>query len=263
MESCMNEEITYYELLRVSFNATPEEIRKAYRKRASECHPDKVRDLDPDIQALAERKMAQINEAYQVLMDEERRREYDNFLLNELKLKVDEEGNIVRETEEKAAEEPADTEELIRRIEETISDVKRQIMTIDPEIRWKEGRLEGFDVVLEGAKKIERYFIYINTTDILTAEAVRFLAENAEAITSRNKFLLHKKHSLFLTFYLRTEQDEEIRTAIRDFNFMQMNKTGARRSEIIMLAIGNINTKEIYFPYVKAFKPDLSRMVLK
>ncbi len=64
----------YYKILGVSRNATSEEIKKAYRKLAAKYHPDRNKD-NPQ----AEEKFKEINEAYQVLKDEEKRKWYDRF----------------------------------------------------------------------------------------------------------------------------------------------------------------------------------------
>lgn len=57
----------YYKMLDVSPNADSREIKKAYRKKAHEWHPDKYSgDLDKE---QVERKMADINQAYEVLSD--------------------------------------------------------------------------------------------------------------------------------------------------------------------------------------------------
>ncbi len=64
----------YYKILGVPRTATKEEIRKAYKKIARENHPD-VKQNDP---AAAER-FKQANEAYEVLSDDEKRRQYDQF----------------------------------------------------------------------------------------------------------------------------------------------------------------------------------------
>ncbi len=64
----------YYKILGVSRDATQEEIKKAYRRLARLYHPD--RNPDPK----AEEMFKEINEAYHVLSDEERRREYDRIL---------------------------------------------------------------------------------------------------------------------------------------------------------------------------------------
>ena len=67
-------DIDYYELLEVSKNADKSTIKKAYRKMAMKYHPDK----NPD-DTEAEEKFKAINEAYQVLSDEEKRSIYDRY----------------------------------------------------------------------------------------------------------------------------------------------------------------------------------------
>ena len=62
----------YYHLLEVGREATAEEIKKAYRKLVMASHPDRNRD-DP----ACEERLKEINEAYGVLGDEEKRRHYD------------------------------------------------------------------------------------------------------------------------------------------------------------------------------------------
>ena len=63
----------YYEILGVSKDATPEEIRKAYKKLAIKWHPDKHVDDKKE----AEEKFKEIAGAYSVLSDPEKKREYD------------------------------------------------------------------------------------------------------------------------------------------------------------------------------------------
>ncbi len=63
----------YYDLLEVSRSASEEEIRKAFRRKALEYHPD--RNKDPS----ATERFKEINEAYQVLTDPQKRRQYDRF----------------------------------------------------------------------------------------------------------------------------------------------------------------------------------------
>src|SRR6266571_5005975 len=64
----------YYEVLGVGRNASDEEIKRAYRKLAVKFHPDKNPD-DPH----AEEKFKQLGEAYDVLMDADKRAAYDRF----------------------------------------------------------------------------------------------------------------------------------------------------------------------------------------
>lgn len=64
----------YYQVLGVSKGATPDEIKKAYRKLALKYHPDKNGD-NPD----AEKKFKEVSEAYEVLSDEKKRQMYDQY----------------------------------------------------------------------------------------------------------------------------------------------------------------------------------------
>lgn len=64
----------YYEVLGVERNATDEEVKRAYRKLAVKFHPDKNPD-DPH----AEEKFKELGEAYDVLIDSDKRAAYDRF----------------------------------------------------------------------------------------------------------------------------------------------------------------------------------------
>lgn len=68
----------YYEVLGVEKNATDEELKKAYRKLAKKYHPD----ANPDNKEEAEKKFKEVNEAYEILSDKQKRQMYDQFGFN-------------------------------------------------------------------------------------------------------------------------------------------------------------------------------------
>jgi len=66
----------YYDILGVSKTASEDELKKAYRKMAMEHHPDMVKEGDKKVH---EEHFKEINEAYQVLSDPQKRKMYDAY----------------------------------------------------------------------------------------------------------------------------------------------------------------------------------------
>jgi curved DNA-binding protein len=60
----------YYDMLGVSKSASADEIKRAYRKKALECHPDRGGDQE---------KFKEVNEAYQILGNPQKKSQYDQF----------------------------------------------------------------------------------------------------------------------------------------------------------------------------------------
>lgn len=63
----------YYDVLGVSKNASSDEIKRAYRKKAKQYHPDVNKD------AGAEEKFKEVQEAYEVLSDDNKKAAYDRY----------------------------------------------------------------------------------------------------------------------------------------------------------------------------------------
>ena len=68
----------YYKILQVADFAETEVIKASYRALCKKYHPDMNSNPDPE-------KMIRINEAYDILSDEEKKKEYDNLLKDYLK----------------------------------------------------------------------------------------------------------------------------------------------------------------------------------
>ncbi|ELQ75859.1 Molecular chaperone (DnaJ superfamily) [Trachipleistophora hominis] len=67
-----------YKTLNISRTATQSEIKKAYQKHILRCHPDRVKG-GPEAKKKAEEQFKKIQSAYEILSDEQKRKEYDTF----------------------------------------------------------------------------------------------------------------------------------------------------------------------------------------
>ena len=76
MNNSSEKVVNYYELLGIEPNAGPQGIKQAYLNKVKEWHPDK----NPDRTAEAEEKTKVLNQAYHILGDAERRKNYDRML---------------------------------------------------------------------------------------------------------------------------------------------------------------------------------------
>jgi DnaJ-class molecular chaperone len=70
--------MNYYEMLNIDKNASKEEIVQAFRKMIKTCHPDRIKDKAE--KQMAEEKFQQITEAFNILKDDAKRKEYDEKL---------------------------------------------------------------------------------------------------------------------------------------------------------------------------------------
>ena len=69
----MTEKRDYYDVLGINRQATDEDIKKSYRKLAFQYHPDRNKDKS------AEEKFKEVNQAYEILSDPQKRANYDRF----------------------------------------------------------------------------------------------------------------------------------------------------------------------------------------
>ncbi|KAI0274616.1 DnaJ domain-containing protein [Gloeopeniophorella convolvens] len=69
----------YYSILNIPKDASSEEVRQAYRKESLKTHPDRLANALPEEKRMATEKFQAVADAYYVLSDTQRRREYDRL----------------------------------------------------------------------------------------------------------------------------------------------------------------------------------------
>jgi len=67
-----------YKVLGITKNATDHEIKKAYKKKALECHPDRLGSATPEEKAVAEKRFKEVGEAFEVLSDPAKKQRWDS-----------------------------------------------------------------------------------------------------------------------------------------------------------------------------------------
>ena len=70
----------HYAVLALPHSCTKEDVRAAYKRLALKYHPDKTRSLDASSQEKAKKLFLRVNEAHEILSDEQQRQRYDEML---------------------------------------------------------------------------------------------------------------------------------------------------------------------------------------
>lgn len=123
---------TAYETLGVSRDATPEQIKKARRKRAAELHPDKGGDTH---------EMAAVNHAYDVLIDPARRLLYDTTgTERQQKPLADEARQMVLHMFQQALN--AEVPNILVAAEQMIEEIRSQASTKEEQLKTRRKKLE-------------------------------------------------------------------------------------------------------------------------
>lgn len=131
--------IDYYRILGVSREASDEEIKKAYRKLVFEHHPDR----NPN-SPQAEEKIREINTAYEVISDAEKRRSYDRLSWgDEPRAEAVDPGVVLEQMEQKLFDEGR--KELFALLMQNVSRIKVELKVL----RGRTIAEQGYDSFLE------------------------------------------------------------------------------------------------------------------
>lgn len=218
----------YYYLLGLPRGAPLSDIKLAYRKLASQYHPDKVSGLDPKAQQEATAKMTELNEAIAVLSDPERRADYDETLLYipERKPKPPREAKPAPAPPEPPAAPPS--EPVVRAqpsprpapppeppppaaapsperrgilMEEHVRKLQAALKKLP--LKWSEPRLRGWQWALEGGDLRRSVLVGHRHLETLSLLSVRSLQAAIEGLLEERKHSLRTTAIIALVSYDR------------------------------------------------------------
>ncbi len=149
--------LNYYAVLEVAVQASQDEIKKAYRKLALQYHPDRNQD-----DSQAERKIREVNAAYEILGDPDARKTYDRLRLGHV-------GPMVSRHEEESEEAPSPSV-VLQRMEGTLREESRKQLFMV--------MIRNTNLIKEELRKIREQVIAVQGYDTFLEKIV---AECAEA----------------------------------------------------------------------------------
>jgi hypothetical protein len=229
----------YYAILGLDREASMESIKLAYRRLARENHPDRnIDSTDAEKSALSTR-MAELNAAYAVLSDANRRREYDDKLriLNTLS------GSTVlgaTKTATKSATKSATKPHTTRRVQPSHDDELTLVREFSKQLRsnlqahrkefsWKETVLEGFDWGLESVSWCSYYCVAARAFSVLDLAAAKKFANYSEVVVTQNYRSIRKSHFLFLLPFQQLTQSESVSA---EFNRLMSSEKREARPDV-------------------------------
>jgi curved DNA-binding protein CbpA len=225
----------YYAILGLDHEASMESIKLAYRRLARENHPDRnIDSTDAEKIALSTR-MVELNGAYAVLSDANRRREYDDNLriLNTLS------GSTVlgaTKTATKTATKPHTTRRVqpshdaeLTLVREFSKQLRSNLQSHRKEFSWEEIVLEGFDWGLESVSWCSYYCVAARAFSVLDPAAAKKFANYSEVVVTQNYRSIRKSHFLFLLPFQQLIQSESVSA---EFNRLMSSEKREARPDV-------------------------------
>jgi curved DNA-binding protein CbpA len=208
----------YYAILGVDSGASHESIKIAYRRLARENHPDRNVNSNENQKSGFAMQMLQLNEAYAVLSDSKRRREYDEKLRVEGILSSrSHTATVTTDTKTEVRPSPPPKVQVRSRphtdaeasiVSEYGGHLRAVLQADKKKFSWKKMDLDGFDWGLEASFWTSHYCVALRGFADLNAAAAKKFLNYAQIAIARGNRQLKKSYFLFLIpFHRLTEWD--------------------------------------------------------
>jgi len=241
---------TFYGLLELARDASPEDIHRAFRRLALLYHPDMVVGLDNTARSQSEERMKIISEAFAVLRKPKLRELYDRCLQDGLDfaLEVTAMQNPPRGDDAVACDLTADTKELKRRVL-AIVDVARS--SVDENDNY-------FDFIVEGHVGPSRYWVYGKALDFICAEDIEGVVAFADQIECPKATSLSRDYLSFVLAGRSMHEPETVKGMVERYNARM--RTVSRNQPLRALVILPGPGEAPFVPHHEVLKPRFMRM---
>jgi curved DNA-binding protein CbpA len=233
----------YYAILGVDPSASQESIKIAYRRLARETHPDRNIHATATDNKAQSAEMARLNEAYAVLADSRRRREYDDSLRTKdilgttntapkVEIKT---GSKLSATGQRAAARPRHDVDLTV-VREFSNHLRAKFLADRKIFTWKQQEADGFDWALDCSVRFSHYFVATRGFGALDPAAVKKVMNYSEITFAQYNRQLKKSNFLFLIpFHHLTEWDSVSVQCQRFVSGEGMTKPSGATTGVILL----------------------------
>jgi len=212
----------YYAILGLDADASSESVKLAYRRLARDAHPDRFRSQGEAAHAQASSRMAELNEAYEVLSDSHRRKDYDTEFRAWQAGEIPEAPPVPSPVPEPM---PAVSRPRTRPGADVMSSVVGQLSTrFQNELLsdhrvfpWQERRLEGFDWALHAGFFLANYHVALRGFPSADPAAAQKFINYATLAVEGAKSMLKKNYFLFLMPFQRVAELDQVQALCRRF----------------------------------------------
>lgn len=245
-----------YGLLGVEPGATQEEIRAAYLELARRCHPDRFATRPPLHQELAEKRMVELNLAYDVLTSVYKRQIYDDCRRQGLSYWAVE----MTSAPESPAEREAREVDFSERREAALQLVHNRLLQLEEAVRWKQEEDEYFDRILSGRRERSRVRFYLKVLEEFGPSSLEGIVSYSRAVLDLTPTSLIRTELVFLMLGCRIDRPATLEKQVREHNFAHWEMpTGVAPRSRIAWVDGQDGV--LHCPEAEEAWPDLSRLV--
>lgn len=251
---------TFYEVLGVDRKASPEELKRAYRSKARELHPDRYATAAAAERARAETGMRALNEAYDALSVPARRTLYDQCLASGTNFY----DALASARPESASEREARQQEDAARakaVAEAVALVEVGLKRLDPRVRWTRGTETWgyFDMAASCQRGPRRTTLLVKVLPRLEPDELKGIATHAEAMVAQPVQGLVMDQYAYLLVGVELADPARLATEATALNQRFWNGVSGRKPRALV-AYGALAAGRPVVPGAQAPEPDLSRL---